>query len=76
MEKKELSYTVSENVNQCSHCGEQYGPSLEKLKNRTSIWPSNPTLGHMSGEKLGSKVYMHPNVHCSTIYNSQDMKET
>ena len=29
-----------------------------------------------SGEKLGSKVYMHPNVHCSTIYNSQDMKAT
>ena len=29
VEKKELSSTVGENVNQCSHCGEQYGPSLE-----------------------------------------------
>ena len=48
---------------------------LRKLKNRTSIWPSNPTPGRMSGEKLGSKVYMHPNVHCSTIYNSKTWKQ-
>ena len=30
----------------------------------------------MSGEKLDLKVYMHPNIHCSIIYNSQDMEST
>ena len=28
----------------------------------------------MSGENHNSKRYMRPNVHCSTIYHSQDMK--
>ena len=32
MEKREASYTVSENVNQHSHYGEQYGGSLKNLK--------------------------------------------
>ena len=30
----------------------------------------------MSGENHNSKRYMHPNVHCSTIYNSQVMEAT
>ena len=30
-EKKELSYTVSGNINWCSHYGEQYAGSLKKL---------------------------------------------
>ena len=29
-----------------------------------------------SGEKCGSKGYMHPSVHSSTVYNSQDMEAT
>ena len=28
----------------------------------------------ISGEKHNLKAYMHLNVHCSTVYNSQDMK--
>ena len=28
----------------------------------------------MSGGKHDPKGYMHPNVHCSTVYNSQDME--
>ena len=32
--------------------------------------------GHISKEKHNSKIYMHPNIHCSTIYNSQDMEAT
>ena len=43
------------------------------LKNRSTVWSSNPTPGHISGENYNSKRYMHPNVHCSTIYNSQGM---
>ena len=45
-------------------------------KNRATIWSSNPTPVHISGENHNSKRYMHPNVHCSTIYNSQDMEAT
>ena len=34
------------------------------------------TPGHISGGNSNSKRCMHPNVHCSTIYNSQDMEAT
>ena len=47
-----------------------------KTKNRATIWSSNPTPGHISGENHNSKGYTHPSVHCSTIYNSQDMETT
>ena len=30
--------------------------------------------GHISGENHNSKRYLHPSVHCSTIYNSQNME--
>ena len=46
----------------------------QKIKNRATIWCSNPTPGHISGEDHNSKRHMHPNVPCSTIYNSQDME--
>ena len=32
--------------------------------------------GHISVEKYNWKIYMHPNVHCSTIFNSEDMEAT
>ena len=47
-----------------------------KTKNRTAIWSSNPTPGHTSEETHGLKGYMHLSVHCSTVYNSQDMEAT
>ena len=43
---------------------------LKKLKNRATIWSSNPTCGCISGENHNSKRYMHCSVHCSTSYNS------
>ena len=46
------------------------------LKNRTTIWPSNPTTGHIPWENHNSKRDMYHNVHCSTVYNSQDMEPT
>ena len=49
--------------------------NLIKKKVQT-IWSSNPTPGHLSRENHNSKWYMHPNVHSSTIYNNQDMKQT
>ena len=74
MEKREPSYTVGGNVNWYNHYGEQCEGSLKDLYKYHMI--QNPTPGHMSGENRNSKRYMHPNVHCSTIYNSQDMKAT
>ena len=40
------------------------------------LWPSNPTTGHMPWENHNSKRHMYPSVHCSNIYNSQDMEPT
>ena len=36
----------------------------------------NPTPGHIAGENYNSKRYTHPNVHYSSIYNSQDTEAT
>ena len=49
-----------------------------KNKNRTTIRSSNSTPGYLSeeNENMNSKRYLHPNVHCSIIYNSQDMEAT
>jgi len=47
-----------------------------KNKNKTTIWPSNPTPGHIPRENHTSKRYVYPNIHSSTIYNSQDMEAT
>ena len=63
MEKREPSYTVGGNGNWCNRYGEQYVEVPLKTKN-------------ISGEKCNLKKYMHPNVHCSSIYKSQDMEAT
>ena len=74
-ERTTLTPTVGRNINCCSHYGEWYGGSLEnRAINRATIWSSNPINAHISGENHNSKRYMHPKIHCSTIYNSQDME--
>ena len=73
--KREPSCTVGGKVYWYHHYGEQHGGSL-KTKTRTSIRPSNPTPGHIPWENHNSKRHMHPNVHCSTIFNSQIMEAT
>ena len=75
VEKKEPCYTVGGNVNWYSYYGEPNGSSL-KTKNRTTTWPSNPTPGHIPGENHNFKTYMHLSVHCTTVYNSQDVEAT
>ena len=45
VEKREPSYTVGENVNWYSHCGEQYGGSLKNLKIELPCDPTIPPLG-------------------------------
>ena len=48
----------------------------QKIKNRITLWPSYFTSGHLSKETQNTnlKEYMHPCVHCSIIYNSQDLE--
>ena len=36
----------------------------------------NPTPGYIARENHNPKGYIHLNVHCSTIYNNQDMEAT
>ena len=49
----------------------------QKIKNSTTIWSSSSTSRYLfeENENTNSKRYMHPHVHCSIIYNSQDMKQ-
>ena len=73
-EKRQPSCTAGKNVNWYNHYGEQYGDSLKKKpRDKITIWPSNPTTGHILWENHNSKRHMYSSVHCSTIYNSQDM---
>ena len=46
VEKREHSCTVGGNVNWYSHYGRRYGNSLQ-TRNKTTIWPSNPTPRHI-----------------------------
>ena len=56
MEKREPSRTVGASFNWYSHWGETYGVSL---KNRTDIWPRNPTAGHVTISVQFSSVAGH-----------------
>ena len=49
---------------------------LQKIKNRTILWPSNYTTRYLSKgyKNAESKGHMQPNVYSSTINNSQIME--
>ena len=50
-----------------------------KIKNRTSMWSSNPTFEYISKGYEDIKTdywYLHSHVHHSIIHNSQDMETT
>ena len=48
----------------------------QKIKNGPALLPSNSTSGYIFKETQNTnlKEYMHPYVHCSIIYNHQDME--
>ena len=48
----------------------------QKIKNRTTLWPSNSTARYLSkGYRCAVlKVHMHPNVYSNAINNSQSME--
>lgn len=49
-----------------------------KIKNTTSIQYSTSTPGYLSkeNENINLKMYMQAYIHCSIMYNSQDMEAT
>ena len=49
---------------------------IKKIKNGTALWPSDSASGNLSKEtqNANSKEHKHPCVHCSIIYNPQDME--
>ena len=49
---------------------------LKKLKIELPYDPAIPLLGIYPEKNKYLKGYMHANVHCSTVYNSQDMEAT
>ena len=48
----------------------------QQIKKGSPFWPSNPTSGNLSKEtqNINLKEYMHPYIHCSVMYNSQDLE--
>ena len=48
----------------------------QKTEHSVTIWSSNPTPGHVSRQNYNSKRSMHPHVHSSTVYSSQDREAT
>ena len=46
---------------------------LKKLKIELPYDPAIPLLGIYTEKTIIQKDNMHPNVHCNTIYNSQDI---
>ena len=75
VEKGELFCTVGENADWCSHCGKQYG-DISKNKKWICLLPSNPTSGDISEGTQNTNLKEHKRlyVHCSIIYNHQDME--
>ena len=68
-------YTAGGNVNWYTHSGEQYGDPLKKTENRATIWLSNPTPGHISREKHGSKGYTHPSITAALFTMAKTWKQ-
>ena len=75
-ERREPFCTVGGNADWCSHCGKQYGDTSKKLKMELPYDPGILILG-IYPKKLKAliqKEHKHPCVHCSVIYNCQDME--
>ena len=75
VEKGKPFCTAGGNADWPSHSGKQHEDTW-KIKNRSAFWPSNPTSGNISKgtQNTNSKEHKHPCVHCSIIYNRQDLE--
>ena len=77
VEKREPN-TVGGNVSWCSRYGKQYMEAPQKIKNITTKQSRNFTSEYLSEENKNTnwKRFMQPHIHCSTIYNNQDLETT
>ena len=75
MEKRGPSCTVGGNADWCITV-ESSMALPQKIKNGTSLWPSDSTSGNLSEEtwKNNSVKCMHPMFITTLFYNSQDLK--
>ena len=73
MVKRKPSYTVGGNANWYSH--KTVRRFLKKLKIELTYDPVIPLLDTYL-KKTNSKRYVNPNIHSSTVHNSQDMEAT
>ena len=48
----------------------------KESERRTTVWCNNSIPRHILRENHNSKRFMHPSIHCSTIYNCQNMEAT
>ena len=76
MDKGEPFCTAGGHADWCSHCGKQYGDIWKKLKMDLTLDPAIPLSGNISKgtQNTNLKEHKHPYVHCSAIYNRQDME--
>ena len=74
VEKREASCTFGGNADWYSHNGKQQ--FLQKVKNGTALWPIDSTSENISKEtwNTDSEEHKHPYVHCSVIYNTQNLE--
>ena len=75
VEVREPSYSVGGNVNWYT-TRRTLCRLLRKLKPELPQEAAIALLGHTFRADYGLKGYMHPSVHCSAVYNSQDMEAT
>ena len=76
VEQREPLGTVDTNVNSAATM-ENSREIPQKLKNRTTIWPSNPTFGYISKEDeiIISKRYLHLHVHWALFTIAKTWKQ-
>ena len=75
VEKGDLFYTAGGNVD-WSVTMESSMETSQKIKNGSAFWPSDPTSGNIpeGTQNTNLKEHKHLYVHCSLIYNHQDME--
>ena len=75
MEKREPSCTVGRNVNIDTTTKKNSMEIPLKARNKTIIWPSNPTTGHIHWENHNWKRHVYPNVH-SRLFTKATQKQS
>ena len=72
--KKELKVGEFKEKNMLTATMENTPEVPQKTENRVDMWSRNITVGYTLRQNYKAKRDMHPNVHSSTVYNSQGMK--